>query len=362
MRKISRKLMTGAIAALAILTIGTYSVRAVTNVSADDSKHGKIISGIPTDMKYSALLFEVTEIKNESALERSRQKSAQETAEVQMEEIAQTEAETVEETMNIPQETQAYVPTQKVSTSAPIITDTNQTMWSTTALNVRSGCGASFPAVGTLSCGQAVTVTGVSDNGWYRIDFNGTAAYVKASYLQNQEIAAVIAQPVVQNTAPVYSGRILLEGGASPSLATLTESYLARISPSIVNAFFNSGWKITVTAYDIASTYYGNTSLGTLAGLTMTGRSQIYLTATSGSVQRATVHEFGHAFDCMNGFPSQSQEFISIFNEEKAIFGSGYMTSNYYEYFAECFNKYFSGTLGVAPRTYEFMNRLASQY
>ncbi len=59
-------------------------------------------------------------------------------------------------------------------------------------LNVRTGCSANDPSIGTLNKGDAVEVLGMvtkngQDYGWYQISFNGTQAYVSASFLSEKK-------------------------------------------------------------------------------------------------------------------------------------------------------------------------------
>lgn len=55
---------------------------------------------------------------------------------------------------------------------------------------VRSGPGDSYEAVGRLNQGEEVTVTGVSDNGWYRIKFKEGEYFVNKSYVGEANSAA----------------------------------------------------------------------------------------------------------------------------------------------------------------------------
>lgn len=68
------------------------------------------------------------------------------------------------------------------------ITDVELTMYATDPLNVREGPDASYEALGQLMVGDAVTVTGELSNGWYRIDYDGTTAYVSGDYLREEEV------------------------------------------------------------------------------------------------------------------------------------------------------------------------------
>ena len=49
-------------------------------------------------------------------------------------------------------------------------------------LNVRSGPGKDYEALGSVSPGEALTVTGQTDS-WYRIDYNGKEGYVSSKYV-----------------------------------------------------------------------------------------------------------------------------------------------------------------------------------
>ena len=63
-------------------------------------------------------------------------------------------------------------------------TDMNKTMYAKSSVNVRDLPSTDGNKLGGLSSGQAVTVTGkCNETGWYRIDYNGSVAYVSNSYL-----------------------------------------------------------------------------------------------------------------------------------------------------------------------------------
>ncbi len=74
---------------------------------------------------------------------------------------------------------------RKADTPTPTPTPTQppgSTYYASANVNVRSGPGTQYTVVGSLSSGQAVTVTGSSGT-WYRINWNRSTAYVSASYL-----------------------------------------------------------------------------------------------------------------------------------------------------------------------------------
>lgn len=57
---------------------------------------------------------------------------------------------------------------------------------SSKGLNVRSGPSTDYDKIATLSYGQAVTITGKTDNDWYRTSINCKDGYVSAKYVSLQ--------------------------------------------------------------------------------------------------------------------------------------------------------------------------------
>jgi len=69
------------------------------------------------------------------------------------------------------------------SSSDTSITEANETVWATTAVNIRSGSSTSSSVVGGLSKNASITRTGVCSNGWSRVSYNGKTAYIHSDYL-----------------------------------------------------------------------------------------------------------------------------------------------------------------------------------
>lgn len=83
-------------------------------------------------------------------------------------------------------------------------TDLNKTMYATSAVNVRDLPSTDGSKVGSLSKGQAVTVTGqCNETKWYRITLNGSVAYVSNNYLTDTKPQEETpAPPSSENTTP----------------------------------------------------------------------------------------------------------------------------------------------------------------
>lgn len=62
-------------------------------------------------------------------------------------------------------------------------------MYAMQLVNVRSGPDSTAEKVGSLNANQEVLVTGQAESGWYRIEYNGTSAYVSNAYLASRQVA-----------------------------------------------------------------------------------------------------------------------------------------------------------------------------
>ena len=65
----------------------------------------------------------------------------------------------------------------------PKFTSVNQTMYTTGEVNIRKSYSTSSAIIKTVAKGTKVTRTGIGDNGWSKITYNGQTAYVSSSLL-----------------------------------------------------------------------------------------------------------------------------------------------------------------------------------
>lgn len=69
----------------------------------------------------------------------------------------------------------------------PTFTSVNETVYAIQSCNVRSSYSTTSNKVGGLQVGQEITRTGIGSNGWSKISYNGTTAYVKTTLLTKEE-------------------------------------------------------------------------------------------------------------------------------------------------------------------------------
>lgn len=85
-------------------------------------------------------------------------------------------------------ESPGYVWGDYVSEKKPVLTkNSSGTMYATVGVNVRASYSSDSEILGGLLKGQAIEITGTTDNGWIRVKFNGNTGYVYADYLSWSE-------------------------------------------------------------------------------------------------------------------------------------------------------------------------------
>ncbi|SEW38807.1 SH3 domain-containing protein [[Clostridium] fimetarium] len=90
------------------------------------------------------------------------------------------------------------------------IVDSSSTKYVCATVNVRTDAAVDSDKLGSLSLNEVVNVTGEVSNGWTRIDYNNSTAYVASEYLSNEKTV------VSQSASP--------SNGSTPSVATATPS------------------------------------------------------------------------------------------------------------------------------------------
>ena len=72
-----------------------------------------------------------------------------------------------------------------------VFKDTNETVYAITSVNVRSGPGTGYAKLGMCYRGDSVTRIGIGNNGWSKISYNGSEAYICSDYLSDSKPESV---------------------------------------------------------------------------------------------------------------------------------------------------------------------------
>lgn len=79
-----------------------------------------------------------------------------------------------------------------------LFTETDETLYATTTVNVRSSYSTNSDKLGSLTKAQSVKCTGIGTGaaaGWSRIEFNGKVAYVSSDYLSTTKPQVSVSKP-----------------------------------------------------------------------------------------------------------------------------------------------------------------------
>lgn len=93
----------------------------------------------------------------------------------------------------------------------------DETTYATAGVHIRASYSTDSEVLGNLAQGQSIQRTGVCDNGWSRVNYNGTDAYIYGDYLTTQAPAASAA-PAKTSGEPAATPQT--EGGEPAPVAT----------------------------------------------------------------------------------------------------------------------------------------------
>lgn len=138
-----------------------------------------------TDKASDEAVVKETEVK-----EVAEDKEDAEEADTEEEETEEVAEEPTEEPEQPAKPEPAPAPEQPAEQEpAYTYADISATKYAKSSVNVRSLPSTDGERVGGLSTNQSVTVTGqCNETGWYRIDYNGTVAYVSNNYLVDDKV------------------------------------------------------------------------------------------------------------------------------------------------------------------------------
>lgn len=86
-----------------------------------------------------------------------------------------------------PEEKTPEEPEENNEIPEPTWTETGDTVYALQKLNVRSGWGTSYKAIGSLKKDASTKRISVGSNGWDKIEYNGKIAYVMSKYLTTEK-------------------------------------------------------------------------------------------------------------------------------------------------------------------------------
>jgi len=136
-----------------------------------------------------ALMLTVVACGNKETGKKNDDKKTQETVQSEAENDAEEDVkEDTDEEAETPEDA-----TQTDSNNTQTVDSVVEkvTMYAKSNVNVRSGAGTSNSKIGSLTKGQEIVKIG-EENGWTKIEFNGSTGYVKSEYLSTEKVEVSI--------------------------------------------------------------------------------------------------------------------------------------------------------------------------
>ena len=171
-----------------------------------------------------------------------------------------------------------------------------------------------------------------------------------------------------------YNEYISVVGEASRGDVAALMVELSKLPDSLQKSFVSGNGMVYLTSFplgEILNTYHGmsyqpNERATGFFIVNPEGFPEIWLTSSTGAIAAATLHEFGHYFDFLNGWISAGDLFLPIYEAERHGFknhitGEEHFTSNAAEYFAEAFACFIDSPDALkehCPETYNFFEFL----
>lgn len=148
---------------------------------------------------------------------------------------------------------------------------------------------------------------------------------------------------------------------------TSEESYLvlqemlAYVPSNVTNRFYADHWGFSLTSDNLSDRFFGG-AYTYVRAVTESEKKTIWMAQNDDAIRASAVHELGHYVDMTLDWAHETDEFLSIFRNEKYAFnGSAQSSSSPVEYFAEAFQETVLHPEFVqqnAPLTYSYMTSL----
>lgn len=231
-------------------------------------------------------------------------------------------------------------------------------MYATSSVNIRKMPSVDYEKVGMLYFGEGILVTGVCNNGWFRVAYDSSVAYISGSYLSESKPDSI--------SAPSYEGLIIADGYVSDKWLYKLEANYFKVPENVRLNFQNNGWSIVCTSQHLGTKFYGDPDLSVQA-VNSTSLRQIWVESREVAMS-SIVHELGHYIDYTCNWASSTKEFKGIYREEVESFKSivtthDNNTNTESEYFAESYAvsvEYPDLMMQYCPKTYEYVMRYSN--
>lgn len=251
----------------------------------------------------------------------------------------------------------------------------DKVMYATEKVNIRVSPKVGTTKIGFLKKNEAIHVIGICNNGWSKVLYNQSPAYINSSFLSPNKVAVASDQnKVTESKKPIEQEPIkAVEEKTYPSFVEVigvSDSYANRVLnnyyrlPEIARSKFESfGGVLSITNENLGAKFYNDSSKHIVAVTNYKGSSKECSINIGTRDSTAVLHEMGHFIDYVSGYLSDTEEYKSIWGSEVEAFKSFHYTADENtntanEYFAESFQVYVESPSELqknCPQSYDYI-------
>jgi hypothetical protein len=236
------------------------------------------------------------------------------------------------------------------------VEDCDKIMYATEKVNIRVSPKVGTTKIGFLNKNEAIHVIGICDNGWSKVLYNESTAYISSNYLSPNKVAVASDQnkvseakkpepTKVEETSVKTYPSFVEEIGVSDDYVDKVLSNYYRIPEVARNKFEDFGGVLSITNENLGEKFFNDSSKHIVAVTSYKGSSKECSINIGTKDATSVLHEMGHFVDYVCGYLSDTEEYKGIWGSEVEAFKSFHYTadentSTANEYFAESFQVY----------------------
>lgn len=154
---------------------------------------------------------------------------------------------------------------------------------------------------------------------------------------------------------------------ANPEYVEIAEQQLLLIPPQLMKSFINDGWKIKMENADLGKKYFLDEG-DTVRAFVNPNEKSIIIKNSENAAFFSVPHEFGHYLDIVMAYPSTTDEFKEIYQEEvetfkcQRDFGDETLLTDEGEFFAETFEYLLRNPSKCTPRAREYVQQCIYEF
>lgn len=236
------------------------------------------------------------------------------------------------------------------------VEECDKVMYATEKVNIRVSPKEGTTKIGFLNKNEAIHVIGICDNGWSKVLYNESTAYISSNYLSPNKVAVASDQnkvseakkpeptKVKETSVKTYPSFVEVIGVSDDYVDKVLSSYY-HIPEVARNKFEDFGGVLSITNENLGEKFFNDSSKRIVAVTSYKGSSKECSINIGTKDATAVLHEMGHFIDYVCGYLSDTKEYKDIWGSEVAAFKSFHYTADENtntanEYFAESFQVY----------------------